>query len=158
MRMTSVIPAKISTIRWELVVVAALLLGVATPAWPQSSAPHQISSNELAKQVANPVTSLWSIQFQFNNFALESGQVGGRPPLPACLASEPNEGCESHHAPGDPALRQCPSPNGYGRIRTNNHLWRHDPGRNAARRRLLETCRSDNQPPPPVRAATYHPR
>src|SRR6266478_4330987 len=130
MKTTTVIPVKITTIRWELVVVAALLLGVATPAYPQASAPHQISSNELAKQVANPVTSLWSIQFQFNNFALESGQVGGRPPLPACLASEPNEGCESHHAPGDPALRQCPSPNGYGRIRTNNHLWRHDPGRN----------------------------
>ncbi len=94
MRMTSVIPAKISTIRWELVVVAALLLGVATPAWPQSSAPHQISSNELAKQVANPVTSLWSIQFQFNNFALESGKWAEnllfQPVLPVSLTKDVN--------------------------------------------------------------------
>ena len=72
---TAIIPDKISTIRWELVVVAALLLGVATPAYPQASAPHQISSNELAMQVANPVTSLWSIQFQFNNFKLESANL-----------------------------------------------------------------------------------
>lgn len=70
---TAIIPDKISTTRWELVVVAALLLGVATSAYPQASGP-EASSSELAKQVANPVTSLWSIQFQFNNFALESGK------------------------------------------------------------------------------------
>jgi len=51
MKTATVIPDKILTIRWELVVVAALLLGVATPAYPQGSASHQISASELAKQM-----------------------------------------------------------------------------------------------------------
>ena len=94
MKTTTVIPDKITTIRWELVVVAALALGVATPAYPQASAPQQISSNELAKQVANPVTSLWSLQFQFNNFALESGKWAEnllfQPVLPVSLTKDVN--------------------------------------------------------------------
>ena len=94
MKTTTVIPDKITTIRWELVVVAALALGVATPAYPQASAPHQISSNELAKEVANPVTSLWSIQFQFNNFALESDKWAEdllfQPVLPVSLTKDLN--------------------------------------------------------------------
>ena len=64
------------------------------PAYPQASAPHQISSNELAKQVANPVTSLWSIQFQFNNFALESGKWAKnllfQPVMPVSLTKDVN--------------------------------------------------------------------
>src|SRR3954447_10882446 len=56
-------------------------------------------------------------------------EVGGKPPFSACAAREPNEGCESHHAPGDLALRQHPSPNCDGPIRTDNQLWRHGPGR-----------------------------
>jgi len=94
MKTTTVIPDKITTIRRELVVVAALALGVATPAYPQASAPHQISSNELAKEVANPVTSLWSIQFQFNNFALESDKWAEdllfQPVLPVSLTKDLN--------------------------------------------------------------------
>ena len=94
MKTTTVIPDKITTIRWELVVVAALALGVTTPVYPQASAPHQISSNELAKEVANPVTSLWSIQFQFNNFALESDKWAEdllfQPVLPVSLTKDLN--------------------------------------------------------------------
>jgi len=51
MKTTTAIPDRISTIRWELVVAAALLLGVVTPAYPQGSASHQISASELAKQM-----------------------------------------------------------------------------------------------------------
>jgi hypothetical protein len=51
MKTTTVIPDKILPIRWELVVVAALLLGVATPAYPKGSASHQISASALAKQM-----------------------------------------------------------------------------------------------------------
>lgn len=35
-----------------------------------SSAP---SANDLAREISNPVTSLWQLQFQFNNYKLESG-------------------------------------------------------------------------------------
>src|SRR5580765_183887 len=40
-----------------------------------SSAPSasELSANELAKEISNPVTSLWQLQFQFNNVELESG-------------------------------------------------------------------------------------
>ena len=31
------------------------------------------SGNELVKEINNPVTSLWQLQFQFNNYKLESG-------------------------------------------------------------------------------------
>src|SRR5262245_32306408 len=36
--------------------------------------PHRISASELSRQLSNPVTSLWSIQFQFNNYRLENGK------------------------------------------------------------------------------------
>jgi len=32
-----------------------------------------LSANELAKEISNPVTSLWQLQFQFNNEQLEAG-------------------------------------------------------------------------------------
>ena len=48
-----------------------LLVIEATPAWPKASAAP--SANELAKEISNPVTSLWQLQFQFNNDKLESG-------------------------------------------------------------------------------------
>ena len=31
-----------------------------------------LSANELAKEISNPVTSIWQLQFQFNNFELEN--------------------------------------------------------------------------------------
>ena len=34
--------------------------------------PHQISANELSRQLSNPVTSLWSLEFQFNNYRLRT--------------------------------------------------------------------------------------
>ncbi len=38
---------------------------------PQASS-SALSANELAKEISNPVTSLWQLQFQFNNYKLES--------------------------------------------------------------------------------------
>ena len=32
-----------------------------------------LSASELAKEISNPVTSIWQLQFQFNNLKLESG-------------------------------------------------------------------------------------
>jgi hypothetical protein len=34
-----------------------------------------LSANELAKEISNPVTSLWQLQLQFNNLKLESGNT-----------------------------------------------------------------------------------
>ena len=36
--------------------------------------PHVVSASELNRQLSNPVTSLWSLQFQFNNYRLENGE------------------------------------------------------------------------------------
>lgn len=73
--------------------MAVLLLGVATPARPQASGPEP-SSSELAKQIVNPVTSIWSLQFQFNNFALESDKweenLLFQPVLPVSLTKDVN--------------------------------------------------------------------
>jgi hypothetical protein len=34
-----------------------------------------LSASELAKEISNPVTSIWQLQFQFNNVKLESGNL-----------------------------------------------------------------------------------
>src|SRR5262245_6866605 len=36
--------------------------------------PHQVSASELNRQLSNPVTSLWSLTFQFNNYRLDNGE------------------------------------------------------------------------------------
>jgi hypothetical protein len=36
--------------------------------------PHQVSASELSRQLSNPVTSLWSLTFEFNNYQLENGE------------------------------------------------------------------------------------
>jgi hypothetical protein len=78
-------------IGWKLIVGLTLLVIEATPAWPQAAtatsnllnrnldstgAPEgsssALSGNELTKEINNPVTSLWQLQFQFNNVKLES--------------------------------------------------------------------------------------
>jgi hypothetical protein len=46
----------------------------ATPQQPSSagSSASELSAQQLAKQITNPVTDLWQLQFQFNNMKLES--------------------------------------------------------------------------------------
>ena len=60
-----------------------------------------LSASQLAKGITNPVTDLWSLQFQFNNYNLESGNFnpeGGKwvnnlyfqPVLPVSLTKDVN--------------------------------------------------------------------
>ena len=60
---------------WQVIVGVTLIALVieATPAWPQAApATAALSASELAKEISNPVTSLWQLQFQFNNVRLEA--------------------------------------------------------------------------------------
>jgi hypothetical protein len=56
--------------------------------------PHEVSASELNKQLSNPVTSLWSLTFQFNNFRLENGEWNNnllfQPVLPISLTKDLN--------------------------------------------------------------------
>jgi len=58
--------------KWKLIMGLTLLLIGATSAWSQQTS-SALSADELAKELSNPVTSLWSLQFQFNNARLETG-------------------------------------------------------------------------------------
>ena len=56
--------------------------------------PQGASASELNKQLSNPVTSIWSLSFQFNNFRLENGQWNNnlqfQPVLPVGLTKDVN--------------------------------------------------------------------
>jgi hypothetical protein len=56
--------------------------------------PHQVSASELNRQLSNPVTSLWSLTFQFNNYRLENGEwnysLQFQPVLPIGLTKDLN--------------------------------------------------------------------
>ena len=58
---------------WLPVVVVALLCVEANSARAQAAA--ALSASELAKEISNPVTSVWQLQFQFNNVKLESSDT-----------------------------------------------------------------------------------
>ena len=49
----------------------------ATPRQPDSAglSASELSAQQLAKQISNPVTDLWQLQFQFNNMKLESSDT-----------------------------------------------------------------------------------
>jgi hypothetical protein len=55
---------------------------------------HAASASELNKQLSNPVTSLWSLAFQFNNYRLENGEwnynLQFQPVLPIGLTKDLN--------------------------------------------------------------------
>jgi len=61
-------------LRWKLIAGALLFAFQATIASAQQK-PTDLSGSELAKEISNPVTSLWQIQFQFNNLKLESSNT-----------------------------------------------------------------------------------
>jgi len=56
--------------------------------------PHHVSATELSRQLLNPVTSLWSLQLQFNNYRLDSGKWNNnllfQPVLPIALTKDLN--------------------------------------------------------------------
>jgi hypothetical protein len=58
------------------------------------AAASEASANELNKQLSNPVTSLWSLSFQFNNFRLDNGEWNNslqfQPVLPVGLTRDLN--------------------------------------------------------------------
>jgi hypothetical protein len=74
-----------------LAISAAVPVSAQQAGAPQASAP---SASELAKGITNPVTDLWSLQFQFNNEKLESGKwvnnLYFQPVLPVSLTKDLN--------------------------------------------------------------------
>ena len=78
------------------------VIACATSAFAQAAvAASELSASELAKEINNPVTSLWQLQFQFNNYKLETGdseprerEVGEQPlfqpVLPVSLTKDIN--------------------------------------------------------------------
>ncbi len=56
--------------------------------------PEQVDANKLAQELANPVSNLWSLQFQFNNFQLTNDRwnnnLNFQPVMPVSLTSDLN--------------------------------------------------------------------
>ena len=65
--------------------------GTALSASPEGEGP---SASELSRQLSNPVTSLWSLEFQFNNYQLTNehwnNQLQFQPVLPVSLTKDLN--------------------------------------------------------------------
>src|SRR5262245_6204137 len=82
-----------SPISWR-VAQAAPALETSESVEGKEHEPHQVSANELSRQLLNPVTSLWSLQFQFNNYRLDSGKWNNnllfQPVLPIALTKDLN--------------------------------------------------------------------
>ncbi len=55
-----------------LVFVTAVTWATSAFAQGGAGAAAALTTSELAKEISNPVTSIWQLQFQFNNFQLES--------------------------------------------------------------------------------------
>ena len=76
---------------WRVAQAAGASGTAGAPSAAEAGAP---SANELNKQLSNPVTSLWSLSFQFNNFRLENGQWSNnlqfQPVLPVGLTKDVN--------------------------------------------------------------------
>jgi len=62
--------------------------------WGQDLDPHQMSAHDLNQQVSNPVSTIWSLQSQFNNYKLANGQWNNnwnfQPSLPISLTKDWN--------------------------------------------------------------------
>src|SRR5215467_11173841 len=73
-------------------VLGGLLL-VASAAAQESGAEEQ-NANKLAQLLANPVSNLWSLQFQFNNFELTNDRwnnnLNFQPVMPVSLTKDLN--------------------------------------------------------------------
>jgi hypothetical protein len=64
--------AFLTMIAWTM---SAFAQSAPTPAGSSEKGSSALSANELVKEVNNPVTSIWSLQFEFNNASLE-GHAG----------------------------------------------------------------------------------
>src|SRR5262245_28271093 len=64
-----------NTARLSSAFLAAWL--VAAPAEADEAEPHEASATEINKQLTNPVSSIWSLTFQQNNFRIDPGPNEG---------------------------------------------------------------------------------
>ena len=78
---------------WRLAQAAPAPGAPASASGPEPQA-QESSASELNKQLSNPVTSLWSLAFQFNNYRLENGEwnynLQFQPVLPIGLTKDLN--------------------------------------------------------------------
>ena len=75
-------PAEGARASWPFQTVENLSLGAVT-----ESSTGEESASELNRKLTNPVSDIWSISNQFNNFELNNGQWNNKLELPACDAS-----------------------------------------------------------------------
>jgi hypothetical protein len=78
------------------IVLAALAIGAAADGQKPALTPAEEAekANELARELANPVSNLWSLQFQFNNFELTNDRwnynLNFQPVMPVSLTKDIN--------------------------------------------------------------------
>jgi hypothetical protein len=105
--------------RWGVTLVATALLLIVDsgPVAAAETDEGGQSANELNKQLSNPVTNLWSLTFQFNNYILENGHwnhnLQFQPVLPISLT----ENWNLINRPVIPVYQSVPHPIGPGRFR-----------------------------------------
>ena len=139
---------KTMLMKWKLLLGFTVLPILAAPAWAQETPSQDTSSalaaSELAKEISNPVTSLWQLQFQFNNvktrdreFQPDEREVGEQPLLPARHAGKPDQGHQHDHTPRDHTLpTACRIPQRPLSSDRDDDVRRHDPGERAFARRF----------------------
>ena len=69
----NVLAKAICTTALALVTVIACATSACAQGSSAAISASELSASELAKGITNPVTELWSLQFQFNNYRLETG-------------------------------------------------------------------------------------
>ena len=86
------------------------------------------SASELNRKLTNPVSSIWSISNQFNNFELNNGQWNNnwnfQPVMPVSLTKD----LEPDHAAGDALLQHRPARDVPRRIRAGHRAGRSGSG------------------------------
>jgi hypothetical protein len=98
-------------------VICLLVILIPQPQWAADAPMTQTEATELAseresltkfnKELSNPVSSLWSLSSQQNNFYLDDVKVVAvKHSVPVCTPGRADQGVESHHqagGAGDPA-------------------------------------------------------
>ncbi len=88
-------------------ILAIAVLAVVMGTGPVAAAEpeeNERSAKELNKQLSNPVTNLWSLTFQFNNYILENDHWNNNA-CPAGAADQPHPGLEPDQPAGDSPLQ-----------------------------------------------------
>ena len=85
-------------------------------------------ASELNRELSNPVSSLWSISNQFNNFELNNGQWNNNWNFQPVLPVSPDQRLEPDHAAGDALLQHRPARGASRRIRAGHRAGRSGSG------------------------------